>query len=307
MEHLLSDEIEGAWLFAYPVDPVEWGIEDYFSVVKHPMDFSTIKDRLQQKNFYLTPEVSSQTDHYVSCVTLQQFISDVELVFSNCILYNSGTSKVGKLCYEVRDAYQKFAMALGLLGNTSTSAATTQISADHSPPPPLDSPTKDKPIGCSLDELLEADEMIPAFEDQHPSPNARAEHQPSLTAINDFGLFGLPQDISAEDPQEPASQHPDLISPVPATSETTSSTALETSASLNLSLSDPQESMGGTPDEMPAADDGLGWQKPPEGGDEGRCAENSAAACVAVPSMPADFLSTDFHAASFWSDDTTVV
>ena len=32
-----------AWLFNEPVDPSKWGISDYFDVIKHPMDFGTIK------------------------------------------------------------------------------------------------------------------------------------------------------------------------------------------------------------------------------------------------------------------------
>lgn len=34
---------ESAWLFQYPVDVKAWGIEDYYNIVKDPMDFTTIK------------------------------------------------------------------------------------------------------------------------------------------------------------------------------------------------------------------------------------------------------------------------
>lgn len=36
-------KIKNANIFHYPVDPVKLGIPDYFDVIKHPMDFSTIK------------------------------------------------------------------------------------------------------------------------------------------------------------------------------------------------------------------------------------------------------------------------
>lgn len=34
---------KGAFFFHHPVDPKKYGINDYFDIVKKPMDFSTIK------------------------------------------------------------------------------------------------------------------------------------------------------------------------------------------------------------------------------------------------------------------------
>lgn len=36
-------KIKNANIFHYPVDPIKLGIPDYFDVIKHPMDLSTIK------------------------------------------------------------------------------------------------------------------------------------------------------------------------------------------------------------------------------------------------------------------------
>lgn len=63
---------EYGWPFIQPVDPVALNIPDYFDIIKHPMDLSTIMTKLQ-KNHY-----SSMTD----------FVKDVELVFSNARTYN---------------------------------------------------------------------------------------------------------------------------------------------------------------------------------------------------------------------------
>jgi hypothetical protein len=59
-------------IFHKPVDPVELGIPDYFDIIKNPMDFSTIKKRLNNSNY----------------TNFNEFCKDINLVFNNCILYN---------------------------------------------------------------------------------------------------------------------------------------------------------------------------------------------------------------------------
>jgi hypothetical protein len=34
---------KGAFFFTTPVDPKKYGIDDYFDIVKKPMDFGTVK------------------------------------------------------------------------------------------------------------------------------------------------------------------------------------------------------------------------------------------------------------------------
>ena len=62
----------GAAIFFAPVDPIAYDIPDYYDIIKTPMDLGTIKQKLTN-------------NEYLRC---QDFISDVELVFSNCISYN---------------------------------------------------------------------------------------------------------------------------------------------------------------------------------------------------------------------------
>jgi len=87
MAHLWKQQ--GAWHFHRPVDYVVMKIPDYPEIVKHPMDFGTIKDRLT-------------TGYYKNC---KEFVDDVELVFSNCILYNKETSDFGLLAKRLRDEF----------------------------------------------------------------------------------------------------------------------------------------------------------------------------------------------------------
>jgi hypothetical protein len=87
--HLLKEK--GAWHFHRPVDPEGLGIPDYANIIKRPMDFGTIKQKLN-------------TSAYNKC---QEFIADVELVFSNCITYNGENSEFGILAKTLRTEFTK--------------------------------------------------------------------------------------------------------------------------------------------------------------------------------------------------------
>ena len=39
-----------AWVFGKPVDPVALHIPDYFDIIKNPMDFGKIKEKLDKKS-----------------------------------------------------------------------------------------------------------------------------------------------------------------------------------------------------------------------------------------------------------------
>ncbi|XP_021775963.1 transcription factor GTE10-like isoform X2 [Chenopodium quinoa] len=60
------------WVFNEPVDVVKLNIPDYYTVIKHPMDFSTIRNKLSRGE-YTNP---------------LGFASDVRLTFSNALTYN---------------------------------------------------------------------------------------------------------------------------------------------------------------------------------------------------------------------------
>jgi bromodomain-containing factor 1 len=64
--------------FLEPVDPVKLNIPDYPSKIKHPMDLSTIRKKLDAK-MYQTPN---------------EFDADMKLMFENCFTYNPEGSPV---------------------------------------------------------------------------------------------------------------------------------------------------------------------------------------------------------------------
>jgi hypothetical protein len=64
--------------FNNPVDPVALGIPDYPKIVKRPMDFGTIKNKLEDLGYQ----------------TLEDVRADAQLVFSNCMSFNPPESAI---------------------------------------------------------------------------------------------------------------------------------------------------------------------------------------------------------------------
>lgn len=60
------------WPFHTPVDAIKLNIPDYHKIIKHPMDFGTIKKRLEHNYYYSAKEC----------------IKDFNTVFTNCYVYN---------------------------------------------------------------------------------------------------------------------------------------------------------------------------------------------------------------------------
>ncbi|KAH9258132.1 hypothetical protein BASA81_003695 [Batrachochytrium salamandrivorans] len=81
----MLSELPFAHVFRHPVDPVALGLEGYFDIVKHPMDLSTIKQRLESK---------------VGYGKLLDFAQDVRLMFDNAILFNTLEQDVGQIAAE---------------------------------------------------------------------------------------------------------------------------------------------------------------------------------------------------------------
>lgn len=83
--------MHSAKIFNEPVDPEKLGVSDYFEVVKTPVDFGTIKQRLNTHHYHLA----------------QEFVDDMLLVFDNCLLYNGDASATGRTCKKVRDEFKR--------------------------------------------------------------------------------------------------------------------------------------------------------------------------------------------------------
>lgn len=89
---------EGAWLFHYPVDVKAWKIEDYYNIIKDPMDFTTIKCKLSDNTYK----------------SLDDFVTDVHKVFNNCILYNGEANQYSMIAKKMRKEFESQYEALAM-------------------------------------------------------------------------------------------------------------------------------------------------------------------------------------------------
>ena len=91
----LTRKNKDARIFAMPVDPMKMGLPDYFDIIKNPMDFGTVKQRLDSK------AAGTAYDHPM------EFYRDVTLTLDNCRLYNKADSVVGTMGESVRADFEK--------------------------------------------------------------------------------------------------------------------------------------------------------------------------------------------------------
>ena len=83
-------KVRDADLFHKPVNPVELNIPNYFDIIKKPMDFSTVKKKLNNCSY----------------TNLKEYCEDMDLIFNNCVLYNGINSYVGEICLKVKNEYK---------------------------------------------------------------------------------------------------------------------------------------------------------------------------------------------------------
>ena len=77
--------------FLHPVDPVALNIPDYFDIIKNPMDFGTIYQRL------INGQITSEAE----------YVKLMELVFTNAITYNKPQDDVAFMAHELQAYFDK--------------------------------------------------------------------------------------------------------------------------------------------------------------------------------------------------------
>lgn len=80
-----------AFPFNEPVDPVKLSIPDYFDIIKHPMDFLTIKNNLEKNRYH----------------SLSEFVADMRLVFQNALTYNPKGSTVANWAENLKEKFEQ--------------------------------------------------------------------------------------------------------------------------------------------------------------------------------------------------------
>ncbi|XP_067354006.1 bromodomain-containing protein 4-like isoform X3 [Channa argus] len=89
-EMLSKKHVAYAWPFYKPVDAKALGLHDYHDIIKHPMDLSTIKKKLDNRQYR----------------DAQEFAADVRLMFSNCYKYNPPDHDVVAMAHKLQDVFE---------------------------------------------------------------------------------------------------------------------------------------------------------------------------------------------------------
>lgn len=90
LKELFSKKHESyAWPFYKPVDVENLGLDDYLTIVKHPMDLGTAKSKME-KGAYRKPE---------------EFAADIRLIFTNCYKYNPPEHEVVSMARKLQVSF----------------------------------------------------------------------------------------------------------------------------------------------------------------------------------------------------------
>lgn len=79
-----------AWPFYKPVDVTALGLHDYHDIIKFPMDLSTIKKKMENREY-----------HHA-----QEFAAHIRLMFSNCYKYNPPDHDVVAMARKLQDVFE---------------------------------------------------------------------------------------------------------------------------------------------------------------------------------------------------------
>ncbi|XP_077335257.1 bromodomain-containing protein 3 isoform X1 [Lithobates pipiens] len=79
-----------AWPFYKPVDAEALELHDYHDIIKHPMDLSTVKKKMDARDYQ----------------DAQAFAADIRLMFSNCYKYNPPDHEVVAMARKLQDVFE---------------------------------------------------------------------------------------------------------------------------------------------------------------------------------------------------------
>ncbi|XP_051904360.1 bromodomain-containing protein 4 isoform X2 [Hippocampus zosterae] len=158
-----------AWPFYKPVDVAALGLHDYHDIIKHPMDLSTIKAKLENRQ-YRDP---------------QEFAADVRLMFSNCYKYNPPDHEVVAMARRLQDVFE---MRFAKMPDEPESKPLASV-----PAPPLHHPAPVKPqppmgrVASSSDSSSDSSSESESSTDDSEEERAQrlAELQEQLKAVHE--------------------------------------------------------------------------------------------------------------------------
>ncbi|XP_065200393.1 bromodomain-containing protein 3-like isoform X2 [Planococcus citri] len=115
LQDIFSQKHSGyAWPFYRPVDAELLGLTDYYEIIKHPMDFGTVKKKMDKREYR----------------NIHEFANDVRLIFSNCYKYNPKDHDVVLMAKKVQKVFDSsFAKILAKYPETVPSHHPANVSS----------------------------------------------------------------------------------------------------------------------------------------------------------------------------------
>ncbi|KAM9793067.1 bromodomain-containing protein 4-like [Neosynchiropus ocellatus] len=165
-EMLSKKHVAYAWPFYKPVDVKSLGLHDYYDIIKHPMDLSTIKKKLDNRQYR----------------DAQEFAADVRLMFSNCYKYNPPDHDVVSMARKLQDVFE---MRFAKMPDEpeDVSPAPTPSSVLHSVPSTRQAPP---PSVISEEDSSSSSESESSTEDpEHERQQRLAELKEQLKAVHE--------------------------------------------------------------------------------------------------------------------------
>lgn len=126
--------------FLKPVDYVKLNVPDYPSIIQHPMDLSIVHEKLNAKEY----------GH------VDEFISDVRLIFNNCYKFNGPEALVSVLCQNVESAFEKSLRQMPYSKHVVEEMMMVEDMIGKEPSPPLSQHNSPPPTQQVENDLLSA-------------------------------------------------------------------------------------------------------------------------------------------------------
>lgn len=125
--------------FLKPVDYIKLNVPDYPTIITQPMDLELVEKKLGGSEY----------------TTVDDFISDVRLIFHNCFKYNGPEAMISVLCQNVESAFEKSLRQMPPSSAPSTPKSSTPKASSpvkKEPSPPLSQHNSPPPLASKVSE-----------------------------------------------------------------------------------------------------------------------------------------------------------
>ncbi|PPQ76174.1 hypothetical protein CVT26_009351 [Gymnopilus dilepis] len=119
--------------FLLPVDPVALNIPHYPSIVKQPMDLSTVERKLIASN----PNRPDPNPHNPRYYNAEEFVSDIRLMVQNAVTFNGPEHVVAAMGKRLEDVFDKSIKHLPPAAEVKPPPVVKKVATPPPPPPPV--------------------------------------------------------------------------------------------------------------------------------------------------------------------------